>query len=551
MSRLPGRLRLFGAAALSCAVSAPFALASPALAATSVSSFEAETMSLSTSLGRINADSSASAGKNLTIWANGAALKSVTTSQPADRLVVRARGSQCSGAPKVQVKVDGVQVLLASVASTYNEFGAAVKVPAGAHKITAGLVNDYRTSSCDRNLMVDKVALTSAATTAPVIDPPVQEPTQPPAPTSAPSISNLTASVADGVATIAYAKAGGAISSLTWRTTGTGAHTGTVAQPDVASFTAALPAGSYTMYVRAANAVGDDEDPVTITVPAAPGTPTQEPTDPVTAPTGRLIWNGDFSTGNFSQYAKVQVASTDSATIMDDPILGSARKALKLTVHNYSQDPTSSTSPKHRAQAESPSVIGLSDDVYIGFSLLLPKTFPTIHNRGLVSPTTSSMQAALHSIYGAPFGGSSTQQLGITRSEPDQAIRLLRNSSYNYDNPWSMQAERGTSEDIAGRWIDFVIHTKMSSNGSIGFREQWVNTGSGFVKSTFANGTTKLMMRTVDSSNNSGPNYSKVQLYYNDNAFVTPDNPNGTATVYYADHKIGTSFDVVAPRSYR
>jgi hypothetical protein len=48
----------------------------------------------------------------------------VTTSQAADRLVVRARGSQCSGAPKLQVKVDGVQVLLASVASTYGDLGA-------------------------------------------------------------------------------------------------------------------------------------------------------------------------------------------------------------------------------------------------------------------------------------------------------------------------------------------------------------------------------------------------------------------------------------------
>jgi hypothetical protein len=105
-------------------VSAPFALATPALAATPVSSFEAESMSLSSTLGRINADSNASAGKNLTVWANGAALKSVTTSQAADRLVVRARGSQCSGAPKLQVKVDGVQVLLASVASTYGDLGA-------------------------------------------------------------------------------------------------------------------------------------------------------------------------------------------------------------------------------------------------------------------------------------------------------------------------------------------------------------------------------------------------------------------------------------------
>jgi hypothetical protein len=119
-------------------MSAPFALATPALAASTVSSFEAESMSLSSSLGRINADSSASAGKNLTIWSNGAALKSLTTSQGADRLVIRARGSQCSGAPKLPVKVDGVQVLLASVASTYGDLGAAVKIPAGAHKITPG-----------------------------------------------------------------------------------------------------------------------------------------------------------------------------------------------------------------------------------------------------------------------------------------------------------------------------------------------------------------------------------------------------------------------------
>jgi hypothetical protein len=104
---------------------------------------------------------------------------------------------------------------------------------------------------------------------------------------------------------------------------------------------------------------------------------------------------------------------------------------------------------------------------------------------------------------------------------------------------------------VTGRWIDFVIHTKMSTSSSVGFREQWVDTGAGFVKQMFADGTTRLMMQTVDGSNGGGPNYSKLQLYFNDDAFVSPENPSGTASVFFADHKIGTTFDAVAPRSYR
>jgi hypothetical protein len=67
---------------------------------------------------------------------------------------------------------------------------------------------------------------------------------------------------------------------------------------------------------------------------------------------------------------------------------------------------------------------------------------------------------------------------------------------------------------MIGTLVDFVIHTRMSTDSSVGFREQWVNTGNGFVKQTFADGTTKLMMQTVDASNAGGPNYSKVQLYF-------------------------------------
>jgi hypothetical protein len=294
--------------------------------------------------------------------------------------------------------------------------GAAVKIPAGAHKITAGLTNDFRTSSCDRNVMIDKLSLTTAVAPAPAPTPtPAPAPEPAPAPASAPSISNLTASVKDGVATISYAKSGGAISSLTWRTTGTAAHTGSIAQPDVATFTAALPAGSYTMYVRAANALGADEDPVTITIPATTPTPDPEPTPEPAAPSGRLIWNGDFATGNLTQYTstggKVQYdTSVDEMRVVDDPVLGGpavgGRKALKVTVHNSSKDPAQD-SPKHRAQAESPKVIGLTDEVYVGYSLLLPHDFPTVHTAGPVTwGGINVQQASLWEVHGYPYGGS-------------------------------------------------------------------------------------------------------------------------------------------------
>ncbi len=284
--------------------------------------------------------------------------------------------------------------------------------------------------------------------------------------------------------------------------------------------------------------------------PEAAETDARTPDTPVQTRRGVVLWNGDFSTGDLSQYPKVAVDPADSADVVDDPILGPARKALKLTVSNTSPDPAQPGSPKHRAHAESPEMIGLTDDVYVGLSVLVPRDFPVIHTPGDVG-NGIARQCALHSLYGAPYSGSSPQQIGITGAEPDQALRLLRNGTYGYDNPWSLQTERGSAADMTGRWIDFVIHTRMSTDSSIGFREQWVNTGDGFVKQTFADGTTRLMMQTVDASNAGGPNYSKVQLYFNDDAFVSPENPTGTASVYFADHRIGTSFDAVAPRSYR
>jgi hypothetical protein len=296
--------------------------------------------------------------------------------------------------------------------------------------------------------------------------------------------------------------------------------------------------------------------PTPAPAPAPAPTPTPEPTPtpapepaPAPVPSGRLIWNGDFSTGNLSQYTttggKVQYdTSVDEMRVVDDPVLGSpavgGRKALKVTVHNSSKDPAQD-SPKHRAQAESPKVIGLTDEVYVGYSLLLPDDFPTVHTAGPVTWGGANVQqASMWEVHGAPYGGSPPMGFRIRDSLAQQRFGFFQGNPVN-----AMRSSQLFSTiNPRGRWVDVVAHIKMGGSSSTGFYEQSMNWGEGWKPTVFDNGSTRLNMATaIPSVNGGGKNYSKVSLYYNDNAWPV-------ATVYFAAHKIGTTFDVVSPRTY-
>ena len=75
-----------------------------AFAAVTTAGFEAETMSLASRSGGAFADRATSGGAGLLVRTNATASKSVTTTR-ADGLVVRARGDQCGGAPRMVVRV--------------------------------------------------------------------------------------------------------------------------------------------------------------------------------------------------------------------------------------------------------------------------------------------------------------------------------------------------------------------------------------------------------------------------------------------------------------
>jgi hypothetical protein len=131
---------------------------------TRASSAEVEAMTLPAKAGYVFAESPASGGKAFKFLGNGVASERLTISGPARAVVLRARGTQCSGAPVATVTIDGRQRLRSAVASTiYSDYGADVSLPRGTHVVRVAFVNDRMASSCDRNLYADKVMLLDRA----------------------------------------------------------------------------------------------------------------------------------------------------------------------------------------------------------------------------------------------------------------------------------------------------------------------------------------------------------------------------------------------------
>jgi endoglucanase len=99
----------------------------------------------------------------LKIWSTATATGAIS-SRASKRITVRARGEQCNGAPRMIVSVDGRVALDVKVsATTWTDYAADLPLNDGAHSLAVRFDNDYRTGTCDRNLLVDRVQLTSVA----------------------------------------------------------------------------------------------------------------------------------------------------------------------------------------------------------------------------------------------------------------------------------------------------------------------------------------------------------------------------------------------------
>jgi Ca-dependent carbohydrate-binding module xylan-binding len=144
-------------------------LALPACASaadTTVTTTPGESFTSSATYLRPVADSAAEGGRTLAMYTAGIAQAKLGLASAATSLAVRARGTQCDGAPTLQLNVDGVKVSTFTVSATsYATYSVGKTLAAGPHVVTLSLTNDHSGSSCDRNVYVDTVR-TVATTTA-------------------------------------------------------------------------------------------------------------------------------------------------------------------------------------------------------------------------------------------------------------------------------------------------------------------------------------------------------------------------------------------------
>jgi hypothetical protein len=122
-------------------------------------------------------ESAAIGGKALAMYTAGTAQATVKTTVPTTSISFIARGTQCDGAPSLQMTIDGIRMGTWSINTTnYAQYGVAKSLAAGTHIITLALVNDYGTATCDRNVYMDAVSLLSTSSTAPVAPPKLRWP---------------------------------------------------------------------------------------------------------------------------------------------------------------------------------------------------------------------------------------------------------------------------------------------------------------------------------------------------------------------------------------
>ncbi len=114
-------------------------------------------------------DASASNGKAMLFKTTGESNGPVTLKLAADKIIIRAKGTQCSGAPQMVVKIDNVQVLTTAVSATsWSEtYSIPVTVTEGSHTVGVSFTNPYTQYkkgngrvSCSRSLSVDKITMT-------------------------------------------------------------------------------------------------------------------------------------------------------------------------------------------------------------------------------------------------------------------------------------------------------------------------------------------------------------------------------------------------------
>jgi hypothetical protein len=208
--------------------------------------------------------------------------------------------------------------------------------------------------------------------------------------------------------------------------------------------------------------------------------------------------------------------------MVPDPVHGNARRVAYISVLDGDTGPTANP----RAELLTSLLLGVDDDVWVGFGWRFPSDWPTIPAVGWVT---------LGEVAGPPFGGTNPVRLGF-----DEALIgggsfgiLLQESA---SSPWSTPV-------VKDQWFDVAMRMKLSEDPAVGFIELWLNTGDGW-EQQLLDGVPRLHVATLNAINNDGSGQRYKPSLYRKAGMVS------TLSAYLTDFRIGSSLDAVDPRSY-
>jgi hypothetical protein len=171
--------------------------------------------------------------------------------------------------------------------------------------------------------------------------------------------------------------------------------------------------------------------------------------------------------------------------------------------------------------------------VFDGYSVFIPASWPASIPEWI----------ALHSNYGAPYGGSSDVYVGLT----DGTLRSPNsNGAYNWQPAWST-----AMSGLRGRWVNIVQEVKRSHDEKVGYVRQWYSTDRDALEPTTFTGPgcgsvssdgRTCYKTTFGPAMDDGKLSPRIGLYHS-KAITTPD----PMLTYFRAFKQGKTLDSVDP----
>jgi hypothetical protein len=202
----------------------------------------------------------------------------------------------------------------------------------------------------------------------------------------------------------------------------------------------------------------------------------------------RLLFDGT----RLSDY--INQSAPGAVTEVTDPA-GDDDLVFEMTVNNEDIYPITPTD-NPRAQLLSPPIFRPGEEFWWRAAFFLPIELPS---------SVPGWLTVLQGPYGPPYAGTPPWHIAASGAN----LEWQRDGAYGHDIPWQMPLVRGA-------WINLLLHERFDTHGWV---EMWVN---GRPVTFFAPGlsdpngilpTRRLAMKTIDYSNNRGPNSVYIQSY--------------------------------------